>query len=225
MVQSTSARLEILTTRDLWVFSQILRLSANPSIADGPNLVFTVIDHSPTLSYTGPLQKTCPCVKSHKGMRGTSTDGLFLSQSATSLSSKFWKLFFWSGNCRLRWRRGDALQLSFSQHQTTATRGGFITQYSLQALEGGHSLQEHSEGFRVGRRYRAVLQKGNRWLLCRGLWTHLYHGMLAAGIIFFWLRHWFANFEKTSREEERFGKVDERVFSHTTNYKRGPGSK
>ena len=43
-----------------------------------PNLVSTVIDHSPTLSYTGPLQKTCPCVKTHKAMRGTSSDGLFL---------------------------------------------------------------------------------------------------------------------------------------------------
>ena len=34
--------------------------------------------------------------------------------------------------------------------------------------------------------------------------------MLAASIFFSWLRQWYANFEKTFFEEERFGKVDEK---------------
>ena len=108
--------------------SQILRTSANPSIGDGQIWFSTVTDHSPTLTYTAPLQKKCPCAKTHRAMRGTfahtwlgrwkllsrrqrghstfarktsgvrsgvhdvhASDGLFFSQSATSLSSKFWK--------------------------------------------------------------------------------------------------------------------------------------
>ena len=81
--------------RPLDIFSNLENVCT--SIHRGwPNLVSTVIDHSPTLSYTGQLQqKTCPCVKTHKAlMKGTSSDGLFLSQSATSFSSKFWKQCF-----------------------------------------------------------------------------------------------------------------------------------
>ena len=92
-----------------------------------------------------------------------------------------------------------------------------IVQYSLQALGGGQALQEHSEGFRVGRRPRAVLQAAIRWVFYRGLWTHLYHGKLAAAFIFSWFRQWYANFETTFRKEEHFFKVDderERDLAH-----------
>ena len=165
-----------------------------------PNLVSTVLDHSPTLSYAGPLQKPCPCVqKTHKAMRGTSSDGLFLSQSATSLSSKFWKQCF-AGleNCQLPQGRGDVLELSFSQHRTTATRGasisdlsGFITQHSPQALEGGDALQEHSERFRIGRRHRAVLQDDDQMVVLQRImgpsvpWTagSQYHILLVTTLV------------------------------------------
>ena len=51
--------------------------------------------HSPTtFSYACPLQKTCPRVQEHKALRGTSSDGRFLSQSASGLSSKFWERCF-----------------------------------------------------------------------------------------------------------------------------------
>ena len=59
-----------------------------------PKLVSTFIDHDTTLSHSGLLQKTCPRVQKHNSLRGTSSDGLFLSRSAAGLSSKFWKQCF-----------------------------------------------------------------------------------------------------------------------------------
>ena len=59
-----------------------------------PKLATTVLDHGTSLSYSGPLQKACPCVQRHKAFRGTSSDGSFLSQSALGLSSKFWHRCF-----------------------------------------------------------------------------------------------------------------------------------
>ena len=163
--------------RPLGIFSNLANVCK--SLHQGwPNLVSTVVDHIPTLSCIGPLQKTCPCLKTHKAMRGTSSGGLFLSQSVTSLSIKFWKQCF-SGvrNCQLPLGRRDRLEPIFTQHRTTATRGAsisgldsFITQHSLQTLEGGHALHEHSEGFRVGTRSRAVLQEGIRWWHYKRLW-------------------------------------------------------
>ena len=79
--------------RPLGIFS-ILEKVCKSLHRGWPNLVSTVIDHGKTLSYAGPLQKACPCVQKHKELRGTSSDGLFLSQSAASLSSKFWKQCF-----------------------------------------------------------------------------------------------------------------------------------
>ena len=72
--------------RPLGIFSNLENVCK--SIHRGwPNLVSTVIDHSPTLSYTGPLQKTCPCVQNHKALRRASLDGHFLSHSGAGLSS------------------------------------------------------------------------------------------------------------------------------------------
>ena len=59
-----------------------------------PELVTTALDQGTSLSYSGPLQKTCPCVQKHEALRGTSPDGSFLSQSAAGLSSKFWHWCF-----------------------------------------------------------------------------------------------------------------------------------
>ena len=197
-----------------------------------PKLVSTVVDHDTTLSYAGPLQKTCPCAQK---TQGTQREFIRWFVPLTISNGPGFKVletvFFWSGNCQLACGRGEKCwNSSFSQHRTTATRAAsisclsrFITQYSLKALEGGQALQKHFEGFRVGRRPRAVLQAAIRRRFHRGLWTHLYLGKLAAGIIFFWLRHWYANFEKWFYKEEHFFKVDEGEISHTTNYKRAPG--
>ena len=128
--------------RPLSIFSNLENVCK--SIHRGwPNLVSTVIDHSPTLSYTGPLQKTCPCVKTHKAMRGTSSDGLFLSQSATSLSSKFWKQCFSGLGTANSLREGETCWNSVShsiepqqqEELSTSDLSGFITQYSLHSLE------------------------------------------------------------------------------------------
>ena len=118
-------------------------------------------------------------------------------------------VFFWFGNCQLPKGRGDVLELSFSQHRTTATGGAPISGLSSVI---------------VGRRPRAVLQAAIRWWFYRGLWTHLHHGMLAAGIILFWLQRWYANFEKTFFQEEDFFKVDVRDLAHHELHK-APGSK
>ena len=133
------------------VFSQILAKSANPSIGVGqiwfPQLL-TLMRHCP---YAGPLQKTSPCAQKHKALRGTSSDGCSSHNQQTSLSSKFWKqCVLWSGNCQLPEGGGDRLELSFSQHPNHSNKRSFhllpqrfITEVTLQALEGWQALQEH----------------------------------------------------------------------------------
>ena len=55
----------------------------------GQNWLQPCFDQGTSLSYSGPLQKACPCAHRHKAFRGTSSDSSSLSQSALGLSSKF----------------------------------------------------------------------------------------------------------------------------------------
>ena len=86
-------------------------------------------------------------------------------------------------------------------------------------------MQERLEGFCVGRGSRALLQKVSRRQFHRRLWTQLHCGKLVAGVIFFWLRRWYADFEKTFFSEKHFVKAEGGEDSHVTNYERAPGSK
>ena len=56
-------------------------------------------------------------------------------------------------------------------------------------------------------------------------YTQLHRGKLAERVILFWLWRWYADFEETFFEEERFIKVEEGEDWHATNYERAPGSK
>ena len=77
---------------------------------------------------------------------------------------------------------------------------------SPQALEGGHALQEHSGGFRFGRRSRAVLVPWNA-----GSW---YHILLVTTLV--------RELRETFCQEEHFFKVDERERSRTPRNTKGP---
>ena len=89
-----SARLENPTTGNLLVFSHFFAEVCKSLHFGWPELVATVVDHDTTMSYEGPLQKYMPMCTKTQGTERTSSDGLFLSQSATGLSSKFWKQCF-----------------------------------------------------------------------------------------------------------------------------------
>ena len=56
----------------------------------------------------------------------------------------------------------------------------------------------------------------------RRLWTELHSGKLAERIIFFWLWRWYADFEETFFDEERFVKVRRRRGLARHELRKGP---
>ena len=79
-----------------------------------------MVRNSSFLSYSGPLQKKCPCLLGHRPVKEISAEGVILSQSPAGTGADFWKRCFSGvGKADSPWGKGGLfgrpfLRLPFS---------------------------------------------------------------------------------------------------------------
>ena len=183
-----------------------------------PELTTTVLDHGTSLSYSGPMQKACSCVQRHKAFRGTSSDGSVLSQTALGLSSMFWHRCFTNLELSNSLRDGEKCGDSVSGSFPSLSSAGFSVNMLYTHWKERKLCRSVLQDFALGEDPELFFKRcpGGEFKDC---------GKLVAGIIFFWLRRWYANFGKMFFAEEHFVKAEEGEDWHVTNYGRAPGSK
>ena len=146
-------------------------------------------------------------------MRGTCSDGLFLSQSATSLSSKFWKQCFSGVRNANSLREGETGWNPFSHSIEPQQQEGLPSLVSTVS-----SLSILYKRWKEGTLSRNILKD-----LVLGEDPHSFFKRRPDGS-FTEDYGRYANFEKTFYKEEPFFKVDERERSRTPRTTTGPPS-